>query len=194
LLNAQLQPHFLFNTLNTIAEMVHHDADKADHMITSLSDLLRRALELGARQEISLGGEMDLLQRYLDIQRVRFGDRLQVSCHVSDAARGATVPVLLLQPLVENAIQHGLSRRAGTGHIDIHANTANDRLLVTIRDDGEGVSDAALGGRERVGLGNTRARLEALYGSDHRLNLANAPQGGAELTVDLPLRRAAPTA
>jgi LytS/YehU family sensor histidine kinase len=125
---------------------------------------------------------------------VRFGDRLQVSSRVSDAARTAAVPVLLLQPLVENAIQHGVSRRAGTGRIDIDAHTTNDRLLITIHDDGEGVSDAALGGRERVGLGNTRARLEALYASDHRLSLANAPQGGAELTVDLPLRRAAPTA
>jgi signal transduction histidine kinase len=191
LLSAQLQPHFLFNTLNTIAEMVHHDADKADHMITSLSDLLRRALDLGSRQEISLAGEIDLLSRYLDIQRVRFGERLQVSCQVSEAAREASVPVLLLQPLVENAIHHGLSRRAGTGRIDIDARTVTDRLLITIHDDGQGVSEAALNGLERVGLGNTRARLEALYGADHRLRLVNAPLGGAELTLDLPLRRTA---
>ena len=190
LLSVQLQPHFLFNTLNTIAEMVHHDADKADHMITSLSDLLRRALDLGPQQEISLGGEMDLLARYIDIQRVRFGDRLQVSCQVTDEARDASVPVLLLQPLVENAIHHGLSRRAGTGRIDIDARTANKRLVITIHDDGQGVSEAALGGRERIGLGNTRARLEALYGTDHRLNLSNASHGGAQLTLDLPLRRA----
>jgi LytS/YehU family sensor histidine kinase len=97
--------------------------------------------------------------------------------------------VLLLQPLVENAIHHGLSRRAGTGRIDIDARTVNKRLVITIHDDGQGVSEAALGGHERIGLGNTRARLEALYGADHLLNLSNASHGGAQLTLDLPLRR-----
>ena len=110
LLSVQLQPHFLFNTLNTIAEMVHHDAEKADYMITSLSDLLRRALDLGTTQEIPLEDEIALLSRYLDIQRARFGDRLQVTCAIAEDVRRTAVPVLLLQPLVENAIHHGTVR------------------------------------------------------------------------------------
>jgi signal transduction histidine kinase len=188
LLSAQLQPHFLFNTLNTIAELVHHDADKADLMITSLSDLLRRALDVGARQEISLGGELDLLSRYVDIQRVRFGDRLQVSYHVTEAAREAAVPVLLLQPLVENAIHHGLSGNATAGRIDVDARTVDARLRLTVRDNGRGLRDEKPSRGERVGLGNTRARLEALYGDQHRLHLANGRDGGAELTIEIPVR------
>ena len=188
LLSVQLQPHFLFNTLNTIAEMVHLDADRADYMITSLSDLLRRALALGATQEITLDEELSLLSRYLDIQRVRFGDRLQVTCRIADEVRAAAVPVLLLQPLVENAIQHGLSARTAAGRIEIDARRMAGRLAITIDDDGPGVNVEALTGRERLGLGNTRARLQALYGDDQRLALTNGHQGGARLSLEIPLR------
>jgi two-component system LytT family sensor kinase len=188
LLSVQLQPHFLFNTLNTIAEMVHHDADKADYMITSLSDLLRRALALGATQEIPLEGELDLLARYLDIQRTRFGDRLQVTSRVTDEVRQAAVPVLLLQPIVENAIHHGLAARANAGRIEIDARRVGNRLAITVSDDGPGVNGEALAGRQRMGLGNTRARLEALYKGDQRIELANAPHGGAQVTLEIPLR------
>ncbi|MGH9387446.1 MAG: sensor histidine kinase [Vicinamibacterales bacterium] len=190
LLNVQLQPHFLFNTLNTIAEIVHEDADKADHMITSLSDLLRRALELGATQEISLDRELDLLSRYLDIQRMRFGDRLHVTWRVSDEARQAKVPVLLLQPLVENAIQHGLSASANAGQIDIEARRAGNRLEISVTDDGVGIKEGPLAGRQPLGLANARERLAALYGSDQRLDLANAPDGGARISLEIPWRLA----
>src|SRR5262245_34369336 len=192
LLSVQLQPHFLFNTLNTIAEMIHHDAEKADYMVTSLSDLLRRALELGSAQEIPLQDELDLLSRYLDIQRVRFGDRLQVSCTVADDVRQATVPALLLQPLVENAIHHGLGARTTAGRIDIDARRRGDSLAISISDDGRGLSGDAAAGRERFGLGNTRARLEALYGPRQRFALTNGPRGGALVSIELPLRTANP--
>jgi two-component system LytT family sensor kinase len=192
LLSVQLQPHFLFNTLNTIAEMVHHDAEKADYMVTSLSDLLRRALELGSAQEIPLEDELDLLSRYLDIQRARFGDRLQVSCTVADDVRRSTVPVFLLQPLVENAIRHGLAARTRAGRIDIDARRRGDSLAISISDDGRGVSGDAVAGRERFGLGNTRARLEGLYGPRQRLALTNGPNGGGLVSIELPLRSANP--
>jgi two-component system LytT family sensor kinase len=188
LLNVQLQPHFLFNTLNTIAEMVHDDADKADYMITSLSDLLRQALELGATQEISLDRELDLLSRYLDIQRTRFGERLHVTLHVDDEARNASVPVLLLQPLVENAIQHGLAASADAGRIDIEARRAGNNLVIAVTDDGVGVKEPPLAGRQRLGLSNTRERLDALYGSNQRLDLANSPGRGARISVEIPWR------
>jgi two-component system, LytTR family, sensor kinase len=190
LLTMQLQPHFLFNTLNTIAELVHHDPDAADYMITNLSDLLRRALELGAAQEIPLATELDLLSRYLDIQKARFGDRLQVRIAVEDGALDASVPVLLLQPLVENAIRHGLAERIASGRIDVEARRAGDTLVVTVTDDGPGAPEEAVNGRERLGLGNTRARLETLYGASHRLDLTNAPDRGARVSLAIPYRSA----
>jgi two-component system, LytTR family, sensor kinase len=188
LLNVQLQPHFLFNTLNTIAEIVHDDADKADHMITSLSDLLRQALELGTTQEIPLGRELDLLARYLDIQRVRFGDRLQVTSRVADEARQASVPVLLLQPLVENAIQHGLSAHAHAGRIDIEARRDGGVLVITVTDDGAGIKEPAPVTRQQLGLSNTRERLQALYGGNQTLVLTNVPGGGAQISLAIPWR------
>jgi two-component sensor histidine kinase len=188
LLSMQLQPHFLFNTLNTIAELVHGDPDAADYMITGLSDLLRRTLELGPAQEISLEAELDLLGRYLDIQKARFGDRLRVTIAVEDAARRAAVPVLLLQPLVENAIRHGLAERVASGRIDITARRDGTSLLIAVTDDGPGAAAHEASKSERVGLGNTRARLEALYGSQQRLEFANAPEGGARVSLDIPFK------
>jgi two-component system, LytTR family, sensor kinase len=190
MLSMQLQPHFLFNTLNTIAELFREDPDAADYMIAGLSDLLRRTLELGPTQEIPLHAELDLLDRYLDIQKARFGDRLAVAIVVEDDARAASVPVLLLQPLVENAIRHGLAERVSSGRIDIAARRDGARLIITITDDGLGPSTPIASGHERIGLGNTRARLEALYGSQHRLELANAPECGARVTLDIPFKAA----
>jgi two-component sensor histidine kinase len=190
LLTLQLQPHFLFNTLNTIAEMVHEDPDKADYMITSLSNLLRRALDLGTTQEISFDRELHLLDQYLEIQKARFGDRVQVTCQIERDTRRAAVPVLLLQPLVENAIQHGLAARADRGRIDIEARSVNHRLIITVSDDGAGVKEQAPTGRQGMGLGNTRTRLETLYGSDHRMDLISPAQGGARIVIEIPFRPA----
>jgi two-component system, LytTR family, sensor kinase len=189
MLAMQLQPHFLFNTLNTIAELVHTDPDVADRMITGLSDLLRRTLELGPTQEIPLDAELDLLRRYLDIQHARYGDRLRVEIVVASEAREASVPVLLLQPLVENAIRHGLAERLAAGRIAIDASRRGNRLIIAVSNDGAASSPRENGtGLERIGLGNTRSRLDALYGSDQRLDLLIVPDDGARVTVDMPFR------
>lgn len=187
LLNMQLQPHFLFNTLNTIAELVHEDPDAADRMITALSDLLRRTLELGSTQEIPLDTELRLLEMYLDIQKTRFGDRLNVRVTIDERARGAHVPMLLLQPIVENAIRHGLA-----GRLDVRVRHDGNWLLIDVTDEGQGAADDALRGRSGIGLGNTRERLAALYGPAASLELANVPGGGARATVRLPARGPAP--
>jgi signal transduction histidine kinase len=185
LLNVQLQPHFLFNALNTIAELVHEDPETADRMISALSNLLRRTLELGATQQISLRAELDLLASYLEIQKARFGERLQVTVAVADDVRECAVPMLLLQPLVENAIHHGLSRHRDAGHIVVEARREGRVLLVQVTDDGTG---AFLEGvREGVGLGNTRARLAALYGGACSLELDNVEGGGARVSVTIPV-------
>lgn len=190
LLSMQLQPHFLFNTLNMIAELVHGDPDAADYMITGLSDLLRRTLELGPTQEISLDAELDLLGRYLDIQKARFGDRLRVTIAADNDARIASVPVLLFQPLVENAIRHGLAERVSAGRIEIAARRDGARLVITVTDDGPGSAIDVGSPRERVGLGNTRARLDALYGPQHRLDLSSTPGRGARVLLEIPFRAA----
>lgn len=183
LLGMQLQPHFLFNTLNTIAELVHEDPDTADRMIAHLSDLLRRTLDLGRSPQVALASEVDLVSRYIDIQRARFGERLQVTIDVERLATHALVPPLLLQPLVENAIRHGLGARLDAGRITVAARVADRTLVLTVTDDGEG---AATGGAERVGLGNTRARLDALYGARARLELSSSHGGGTRATIVLP--------
>ena len=186
MLNMQLQPHFLFNTLNTIAEMVHEDPEKADAMIAGLSDLLRRTLDLGAAADITLAEEIDLVTRYVDIQRARFGDRLQVRIAMDDKVAGARVPALLLQPLVENAITHGLAARLDAGRIDIDAALHGAEVVIDVTDDGNGVAETAAGKPERIGLGNTRARLQAAYGDRARLDLAPAPGRGTRVRVVIP--------
>jgi two-component system, LytTR family, sensor kinase len=187
LLNMQLQPHFLFNTLNTIAELVHEDADAADRMITALADLLRRSLALGGTQEIALASELELLDTYLNIQKARFGDRLDVRVSVAHAAGSARVPMLLLQPIVENAIKHGLA-----GRIDVHVRREDEQLVVQVTDQGTGAAADALQGRAGIGLGNTRERLAALYGSGASLDLVNVPGAGAQVTVRLPIHSPEP--
>ena len=189
LLTMQLQPHFLFNTLNTIAELVHEDAEAADRMIAGLSDLLRRSLELGDLQEIPLEDELDVLALYLDIQRIRFGERLQVGIDVADDVREAQVPALLLQPLVENALRHGLAAKSTAGCIQIRARRSDARLVLEIADDGERPA-AEPAARKGIGLSNVQARLEALYGPAFSLELRRPAAGGTCVRVALPLRRA----
>jgi two-component system, LytTR family, sensor kinase len=189
LLSMQLQPHFLFNTLNTIAELVHDDPEAADRMIAGLSDLLRRTLDLGEAQEVSLDEELDVLMLYLDIQKVRFGDRLQVSIDVPPHLREARVPALLLQPLVENSIRHSVAARAGAGRIAIRAESADGTLRVEVADDGEVREDEPAPSRKGIGLNNVRARLETLYGAAASLELTRAAGQGTRVSVRLPLRR-----
>jgi two-component system, LytTR family, sensor kinase len=190
-LRMQLHPHFLFNTLHTISELVHEDPETADRMITGLSDLLREVLEAGqheAVQEVPLRRELDILDRYIEIQQARFGDRLRLEITVEPGLHRALVPHLLLQPLVENAIRHGLSTRADAGRIRIGVRGEAGTLALRIQDDGGGLDGIDSHHQERVGLGNTRARLSALYGDAHRVDIQNASGGGVIVTVIMPLK------
>ncbi|MFI5230422.1 MAG: sensor histidine kinase, partial [Gemmatimonadales bacterium] len=157
-LRGQLQPHFIFNTLNAAATLMHEDVDGADQMLTQLGDLLRASLAR-SKPEITLAEELELVDRYLRLMRVRFSDRLSVSCTVDPEARRALVPAFLMQPLVENALEHGIARRAGPGHVAITARTTDGSLEIAVSDDGPGPSVDAPPG---IGLTNTRARLQQL--------------------------------
>jgi len=195
-LRMQLQPHFLFNTLHTIsAFMQEGEIEDADRMISRLSDLLRLALESGGVQEVPLRQEMDFLRRYLEIQQIRFQDQLRVRLDVPDELLDATVPSLILQPLVENAIKHGVTPRAEGGEVTVEIARDDGQLRVAICDDGPGLS---LSGRAEsgngVGLSNTRARLEQLYGDRQRFVVGNNPGGGARVELTIPLRFASTAA
>jgi two-component sensor histidine kinase len=185
MLRMQLHPHFLFNTLHAISTLMHRDPEAADEMVTQLSDLLRMTLDNIGKQEVRLREELDFLQRYLDIQHTRFQDRLHVTLDIHSDTLDARVPNQLLQPLVENAIRHGLDGRPSGGSIAIASRMIGDALQVTIRDDGEGVRTGT-SRPEGIGLGNTRARLTQLYGPGASLELANHWEGGAIVTVVVP--------
>jgi len=199
LLKMQLQPHFLFNTLNAISEQVHTDPEGAERMITQLSELLRHTIRAGNAHEISLGEELALLERYLGIQRARFAGRLQAAIDAAHDAMDDLVPNLVLQPLVENAIQHGIAPRASGGRVTITArhDTRRRRLLLEVRDDGLGLEAARARRRDSgereggVGIANTVARLRQLYGDDYGFTLRDEPGGGAVVTLSLPLHVAA---
>ena len=185
LLSMQLQPHFLFNTLNAISELVHEDPDTADRMIAGLSVLLRETLATGNAPAVSVKRELDLLGCYVDIQRARFGARLDATTNVDPAALDAAIPVLLLQTVVENAIRHGLARRTNAGRIDVAIRRNSDRVTVTVRDDGDGIDGER---PEGLGISNTRARLQGLFGTKHALDVANADGGGVRVTISFPYR------
>jgi two-component system, LytTR family, sensor kinase len=191
LLKMQLHPHFLFNTLNTISELVHEDPDTADRMITALSQLLREALHAGMVDVVELSRELNLLDKYIEIQRARFGDRLDVRMEIEDSARTVLVPHLILQPLVENAIRHGIGKRVRAGRIHIRARRSIERLVLEVEDDGAGLG-AADAHREGVGLGNTRARLQELYGGKHSVELLNVDAGGTCVRLTIPCTAPAP--
>jgi two-component system, LytTR family, sensor kinase len=186
-LRMQLQPHFLFNTLHTIsAFMQEGEIEAADRMISRLSDLLRLALDSAGAQEVPLRQEMDFLHRYLEIQQIRFQDQLRVELDVPDELLDARVPNLILQPLVENAIKHGVTARAEGGEVRVSAARDDGLLRLTIRDDGPGLSAVPKAG-SGVGLANTRARLEQLYGTKQRFSVANHPDGGVVVEIVVPL-------
>jgi sensor histidine kinase YesM len=178
-LKLQLQPHFLFNTLNTITALMHTDPQAAERMVSGLSELLRFSLGSAGEQEVPLERELEVLRHYLDIQQVRFHDRLRVSFQVDSEVERAYVPNLLLQPLVENAIKHGVGPRAAAGRIAISARRRNGVLELEVRDDGVGEPPGAER-REGVGLGNSRARLRSLYGDEHRFEVGPPPADTAE--------------
>jgi hypothetical protein len=178
-LKMQLQPHFLFNALNAIATLVHENPNAAEDMIGALSHLLRLSLDVSSENEVRLEKELEFLDRYLEIQETRFGDRLQVRWEVEPSVRSAAVPPFLLQPLVENAIRHGIETRERGGLVTIRGQRLADTLRLEVCDDGGGIGDRGWPGiGQGIGLSNTKARLQALYGSRHQFRLtANRPSG-----------------
>jgi len=191
-LKMQLHPHFLFNTLNGIAGLVRDSRNKAAvDMLAGLSDLLRYTLESAGKQEVPLREELEFLELYLDIQQMRFSDRLQVEMRVEPEVFDAMVPNLILQPLVENAIRHGVSRRAGSGTVGVSARRDNGSLRISIYDDGLGLKrDDGSATVEGVGLSNTRARLAQLYGERQRFSISEREGGGVEANLIIPFVRA----
>ena len=186
-LRLQLHPHFLFNTLNTINALIGTDRHAAERVVSGLSELLRMSLSSASEQEISLAKELELLAHYIEIQQIRFQDRLTVSFRVDPGARHALVPNLMLQPLVENAIRHGIAPRAAPGHVVVTAARHDGRLELSVVDDGVG-ENPRVEHRDGVGLGNTRARLLSLYGSDHRFEAGSASTGGFAVRIAIPFR------
>src|SRR5678816_3558940 len=188
LLRMQLQPHFLFNTLHAISTLMRRDVAAADRMIARLSDLLRLTLDSGSRQEVPLKAEMDLIRLYLDILQIRFQDRLTVEIQLQPEALDMQVPSMILQPIVENAIQHGIASRTEGGRIGISATLVDGRLRMQVRDDGPGLPPDGLPAGDGIGLTNTRSRLEAIYGAGHRFEMSNGQSGGLTVTLEIPAR------
>jgi signal transduction histidine kinase len=188
-LKMQLQPHFLFNALNAISALVHENADAADEMLGSLSDLLRMSLEFSDQHEVSLRQELEFLDCYLAIQQARFGARLRVRKDIDPTTLAARVPTFVLQPFVENAVQHGIEPRRSGGTIVLRAWHSGNRLYLEISDDGLGLAPAEMKSvREGIGLANSKARLRELYGADHHFSLKRNASGGVCVVLELPLR------
>jgi two-component system LytT family sensor kinase len=189
-LRMQLNPHFLFNTLNSIASLVH-EQPQAEEMIEALSELLRLTLNASDRQEVTLREELHFLERYLLIEQIRFGDRLRVEKQIDVSALDALVPILILQPLVENAVKHGIQSQIAPGVIRVTAEHAGKSLRLQVTDDGRGLAAASKGPlKEGVGLSNTRSRLKELYGGRASLELRPGTAGGFSAEIQLPWRGA----
>jgi two-component system LytT family sensor kinase len=186
-LKMQLHPHFLFNTLHAITVLIGEDAAAARRMVMQLGDLLRLTLSRAASTETSLAAELELVRLYLEIERTRFHDRLSVQYDVDPDAMNARVPDLILQPLVENAVRHGISPRAGAGEIVVRAKRDDGQLVLEVRDNGAGfpVHGAS---RQGIGLTTTRSRLTHLYGAEHALELGTAAGGGCVVRIRMPYR------
>jgi LytS/YehU family sensor histidine kinase len=191
-LTLELRPHFLFNALNAIAELIHEDPDAAERMVQRLGELLRRTLETDGAKEVTLERELALADGYLSVEAVRFQDRLTVDYDVAGEARAGRVPAMILLPLVENAVRHGLARRpdGGPGRVGIRARRAADRLELEVWDDGPGL-DERQSDRQGIGLTNTRARLEQMYGGHSGVELLPGNPTGLIVRLHLPFRAAA---
>ncbi len=187
-LKMQLHPHFLFNTLHSISALLNKDVDAARTMISRLGDFLRLTLENSGTQEVPLHQELEFLNGYLEIERIRFQDRLTTSVKVDPSVLDVRVPNLILQPIVENAMRHAIATNSKIGRIEIVAGPQNGMLRIEVKDNGPGLTIVAPPGnlKQGVGLANTRARLERLYGSNHRFELANEATGGFVVTLEIP--------
>jgi signal transduction histidine kinase len=192
-LRLQLEPHFLFNTLNAISAVVYEDARVADEMIGRLSELLRRLLKSEHSQEVPLSREVELLRLYTHIMKARFEERLQLSFSLDESAKDALVPQFLLQPLVENCIRHGIDPGTFQAVIEIRTARVEDHLVITVRDHGTGIACDQPRSQTGIGLRNTAERLWRLYGKDQRFHFANAADGGAVAEIVIPFRLAPAT-
>jgi two-component system LytT family sensor kinase len=184
-LTLQLQPHFLFNALNAVAATIYEDARKADMMLARLADYLRRTLKISSAQQVPLSQELELLDLYIFVMKARFEDDLRMEVTLGDDVDTALVPQLILQPIVENAIQHGFDPLSSTVHVKVSVVRSGDALMLSVRDHGRGLGAAAT---PRIGLTNTQSRLEHLYGADASFDIANAPGGGTAVTIRLPFQ------
>ena len=188
-LKMQLHPHFLFNTLHSISSLVLEDPPKANSMIARLGDFLRLTMDNSDQQLVTLKEETEFLRTYLEIEQVRFGDRLTVAFEMEPATLSARVPHLILQPVVENAIQHAIAPRAAEGRIDIAAKHRNELLRIEVTDNGPGIDSSHTTGKLRgVGLSNVRARLNQIYGTDFRFELNNGNGGGLTVVMEIPFQ------
>jgi len=189
LLKSKLHPHFLFNTMHSISALMFRDVRAADTMISRLSDLLRLALDAQDTQETTLARELEFLDLYLKIEQIRFQDRLQITIEPEPQTLNALVPHLILQPLVENAIRHGISVMPADGKIKVASQVQGKQLLLRVTDNGPGYRDSERATLEKgLGLSNTRKRLDTLYGNSQRLAITNTQQGGVEVCVEIPFR------
>jgi sensor histidine kinase YesM len=184
-LSARLDPHFLFNALHSISEVMHRDVAAADRMVVGLGGLLRQSIEGGAAQQTTLGEQIELIEDYVGIEQVRLGPRLRFHLDVDESLGAAMVPRLLLQPLVENAIRYAVAARMAPGSIRVSARSRGNRLLLEVCDDGNGEASAAPG--HGVGLASARARLQCLYANDFRFEVETSPGSGTCVHIDLPL-------
>ena len=184
LLQRQLHPHFLFNALQAISTLLHRDPATADRLLVRLSELLRALLEDASGQTLSLGVELELTRKYLEIEQARFGDRIRVEWRVDESLLDVQVPSLIVLPLVENAIRHGLSPKVGPGRLAIGAISKGTLLVLTVEDDGRGAKLPLRGG---LGVGNTRERLVALYGGRAALTIDTAPDAGFRARIQIPV-------
>ncbi len=188
-LRAQLHPHFLFNSLHMVSALIYDDPDRADRILSDVADLLRLSLENAERQEVRLAEELGFVDRYLDIARESFGERLEVETRIEPEAMGAWVPNLILQPLVENSIQHGVKPKDGRTKIVVSAARAGEWVVLKVLDDGAGLGSQSGGGAAGIGIKNIRQRLRQLYGEDYRFDLMPRSNGGVVATVEIPYRQ-----
>ena len=190
-LRYQINPHFLFNALNAVSTLVtERRNDEASRMLARVSDFLRLTLTAPVRDEVALADEVDYVRQYLEIERVRFGERLRTEFDLAPDTWEAAVPAFVLQPLIENAVRHAIAPRESGGAITLEAHRSGEMLHVSIVDDGPGVRDEPQGnGTGRIGLTNTRDRLRQLYGDRGRLQLVSVPGGGTRATIEIPFRR-----
>jgi LytS/YehU family sensor histidine kinase len=191
----QLNPHFLFNALNAVSSLMLKDVVAANKMISRLGELLRLTLEKSDQQEVALQQEIEFLRRYLEIEQIRFGDRLQLKMDLEPSTLQAAVPSLILQPLVENAVRHAIEPREAAGQIELRSVRDNGRLVLEVSDNGPGLTpeptpsrETSGGTRERIGLNNTRERLGKLYGANQHFALAGNAMGGLTASLSIPFR------